>query len=536
MAIVESTQYPLSDPLFDARPHQGSAAGHREVNLLAIAWRGRWLLLLLGMVGGGIGWAMFERTTPRYTSASRITVDSSTPRLLDEHYQTMASATYLDTQAACIRSSSVLQVAAKAPENADLESFRGVDDRVGFLRSNIQVFVGGKDDVITVLTELPNAADAAQLVNSVVEAYISKYAEQRRTVEILTILRNEKQRRDKELEDCRTELETFRKQHPELSVHVAEGNVITLRFASLSDELNRTEIELLQAKALFNRVKKMYDTPSQRPFLLELAANQQQTLRDVELERQVKTLEQSLVSERARWGEGHPRVRLLADSLDEMREELKKKQAAIIESFVESQRQNFELLDHKRIELQAAYDRQFEAASRVSTLVAQLDSLQEALLRAEEDCDNVEERIKSVNLAEEVGGSMQVRVLDPATASKVPTYPNRSRFLAMGILAGTLAGFGLAWIRDLLDHRLRSIDETAEVLQLPVLGMLPHMGIAHDQAHIGRLAALAPRSSISEAIRTLRTALHFGLAGNEAKTLCITSPAAGDGKSTVASN
>ena len=50
------------------------------------------------------------------------------------------------------------------------------------------------------------------------------------------------------------------------------------------------------------------------------------------------------------------------------------------------------------------------------------------------------------------------------------------------------------------------------------------------------MVALQPRSMAAEAIRTLRTALHFGIAGPESKVFVVTSPAPRDGKSTVASN
>lgn len=97
-------------------------------------------------------------------------------------------------------------------------------------------------------------------------------------------------------------------------------------------------------------------------------------------------------------------------------------------------------------------------------------------------------------------------------------------------------GFGLAWLRDLLDHRLKSIDEIANVLQLPVLGALPYSSTSGDRRNAGRIVALTPRSTAAESVRTLRTALHFGLAGNDAKVIVVTSPSPGDGKSTVASN
>jgi capsular exopolysaccharide synthesis family protein len=241
------------------------------------------------------------------------------------------------------------------------------------------------------------------------------------------------------------------------------------------------------------------------------------------------------MSERTRWGEGHPNVKALNETLEDYREQLQKKQKSVVDMYVESLRQNYELLDQKREELQSAYNEQFEAATAVSSLSVKLASLQEAFARTERMCDILDERIKEVNLSEEVG-SMNVSILETAGPSSTPTYPNRGKFLAIGTLLGGLTGFGLAWLRDLLDHRLRSVDEVAEVLQLPVLGVLPLLGGARDPEQVGRIVANAPRSSVAEAVRTLRTALHFGLAGHDAQTIAITSPSPGDGKSTIASN
>jgi capsular exopolysaccharide synthesis family protein len=107
----------------------------------------------------------------------------------------------------------------------------------------------------------------------------------------------------------------------------------------------------------------------------------------------------------------------------------------------------------------------------------------------------------------------------------------------MGILGGGLMGFGLAWLRDLLDHRLKSVEEIASVLQLPVLGALPYFTDQPEKVAAGRLVVLAPRSAAAESFRTLRTALHFGLAGrDDVKAIVVTSPSPGDGKSTIASN
>jgi capsular exopolysaccharide synthesis family protein len=62
--------------------------------------------------------------------------------------------------------------------------------------------------------------------------------------------------------------------------------------------------------------------------------------------------------------------------------------------------------------------------------------------------------------------------------------------------------------------------------------------ISEKQAILGRgqKVRLRPKSVIAEAYRTVRTAVFFGVPKGEAQTILVTSPAAGDGKSTLASN
>ena len=129
------------------------------------------------------------------------------------------------TQAELIRSTIVLSAAAEAPELRSLATFEGIDNPVGLIRKYLTVDVGN-DDIINVSIELPNAEDASQIVNAVVDAYIAKYAEKRSTnvADVLGILRDEKRLRDNELESRRKALEEFRKSHVALAVQTAGEN------------------------------------------------------------------------------------------------------------------------------------------------------------------------------------------------------------------------------------------------------------------------------------------------------------------------
>ena len=80
-------------------------------------------------------------------------------------------------------------------------------------------------------------------------------------------------------------------------------------------------------------------------------------------------------------------------------------------------------------------------------------------------------------------------------------------------------------------------EDVEEVLHLPILGTLGRLPEAAQQSGIYRLVMLLyPRSAAAEAFRTMRTNVEFADIDSGLHSLLVTSPAAGDGKSTVAAN
>ncbi|RJQ48568.1 MAG: hypothetical protein C4530_24465 [Desulfobacteraceae bacterium] len=73
------------------------------------------------------------------------------------------------------------------------------------------------------------------------------------------------------------------------------------------------------------------------------------------------------------------------------------------------------------------------------------------------------EKITSVSLAE------------PAHVPLKPVSPNKTLYLALALLLGSLGGLTFAFLAELLDDRLEDIDEIEAVLQLPVLASIPEM-------------------------------------------------------------
>ena len=105
---VEPYQLTVAEPHAPGTEH---AENHRETNLLHLAWRNRWLILLCMIIGAVAAWVTLQRVTPRYTAASRVYIDRDLPQILSDDLQIGQSASYLYTQAELIRSTPVSAIA-----------------------------------------------------------------------------------------------------------------------------------------------------------------------------------------------------------------------------------------------------------------------------------------------------------------------------------------------------------------------------------------------------------------------------------------
>jgi polysaccharide biosynthesis transport protein len=128
------------------------------------------------------------------------------------------------------------------------------------------------------------------------------------------------------------------------------------------------------------------------------------------------------------------------------------------------------------------------------------------------------------------------RVLQQATgAAKVQPRPRRAFILAE--LLGAVFAFALILLAEALDRRVRTEEEIAEGLQLPLLGRVSPP--PHRLAKKNELVMLAePMGADSEAFRKLRGTIEFVTFQHEAayRTIMFTSAAPREGKSTTVAN
>ncbi len=133
-------------------------------------------------------------------------------------------------------------------------------------------------------------------------------------------------------------------------------------------------------------------------------------------------------------------------------------------------------------------------------------------------------------------------VLSPAVAPTSPTSPRPLRSAATGLLAGLVAGLGLAFLREILDDRVYGPAQLAQHGYPPVLGVIPRtrrrrlawLNKVLDRGRNSNLP-LVPSEAL-EAYRSLRSSITFLGVDEPLKVIQVTSSKPGEGKSTTITN
>ncbi|KAA3616684.1 MAG: hypothetical protein DWQ05_13215 [Calditrichaeota bacterium] len=152
-----------------------------------------------------------------------------------------------------------------------------------------------------------------------------------------------------------------------------------------------------------------------------------------------------------------------------------------------------------------------------------------------------------ISMAGQIG---KVRIIDRAVEPGSPISPKKRQNLMLGMLFGLGLGFAIAISLEYLDKTVRTVEDI-ERLNLPFVGTIPHIdvessgglssllpnGNGKNADFQARMIALnRPKSPISEAYRIIRTNLQYSQADGNLKTILITSPGPGEGKSTTTIN
>lgn len=182
----------------------------------------------------------------------------------------------------------------------------------------------------------------------------------------------------------------------------------------------------------------------------------------------------------------------------------------------------------------AAQQREAALTSRVNQLKSNLFDLrrrstQYNILMREVDTnrqlyDALLQRYKEIGVAGGVGVN-NIAVVDVGDLPDKPSSPRLALNLAFALLGGLLAGVALAFALDQLEDSLSDPAEVAELLRIPLIGVVPKVN-GEPLA-----AMLDVKSTLSEAYFSVQTSLALATTHGFPRALVVTSSRPNEGKS-----
>jgi len=385
--------------------------------------------------------------------------------------------------------------------------------------------------LVNVSFESKNPQLATQVANTHAQLYIESTLERKFTAsqEAVSWLNQRIKEVEKKLQQTEENLQAYREKEGLVSIDFEERQGIILQSLNdLNAALTKAKTEKIEKMQLYNEIKNLsaqpqmidsFPTVVQNPLIQELKANY------IALSGEYAKLSQ-------KYGPEHPNMIRLASEINGVKEkiaqEVKKiaqsieteyrlaceKENAILNAMEEKKREALEL-NQKQIK----YNLLKREADTTRTL------FQSLLQRAKEA--TVTEGLEVTNIV----------VVDPARIPEHPIKPKKLQNILLALIIGLTLGIGLAFFLEYLDNTIKTPEEVERYLKIPFLGVVgtfPPDATETTKKEI--IAHTAPRSTIAEAFRTIRTNLLFSSPDQEKRVFLVTSASPQEGKTVLTAN
>ncbi len=430
-----------------------------------------------------------------------------------------------------------------------------------FLAYNIIVKPVERTDIIRVLVHSTDPQEAAIIANAVADNLLeqSKNTARLKVSEVRKFLEDQLTVVENNLKRSADSLRLFKEKNKVFSLST-EGVALFSKLSAFDGQYNEANADYVTKKKQLDFLKEQY------------RQNQKDLLKDITESNSpiIVNLREKLIGYETECStfllqgltEDHPKINRIRNRIEEIKSQLKIEVEKLIASDAERgdllaiNEKIMEELASLEVEIVAlaakkeaigrtrtSYEKQFSTLPAKELSLAQLE-------RAYKINDNIYEMLmekyEEVKITE-AGQLGNVKIIDQAFVPSAPIKPNKKKNVLFALLVGIGIGLVFTVFTEYLDTSLKEPKDVEEHIGEPALGVIPNINHREfvqkygDNGHIADLKQLllthyAPRSSISEAYRSLRTNLQYFNHEKPLKSLLVTSTIAKEGKSTIVSN
>jgi capsular exopolysaccharide synthesis family protein len=432
------------------------------------------------------------------------------------------------------------------------------------LRKSTKIGSIRETDVLKINVASSDSSDSIFLTNRVSEVYrkLDLAGGQGELHFLLTFLDSQMAKYESRLADVENELQQFQSKN---QIYALDGSA-QLLLSDLTDYESIYFTNLAELEVASERVKylKSQLSDSEQALMKEITNTNNPMI--VALRGRIAELEAQKVQQMV--SEGWSEQSMQARDFDRRVNEMKRKLTSVTESLILSgwseedpfaaSQGIFNRIVEQEVEVHSAKSRAEEynkLVGQMSDRLTNLPSLTLKYARLERELKlnenlylNMKQKYEESRITE-AGQRGKVHVLDPAIiAEKVK--PNKKINLFLGIFLGLGFGLGYAFLKEFLDNTIKAVEQL-ERKGLTVLGIIPDMS-QHSQKSLKKNSPITsktspqiqrrlithedPKSPVSESYRSLRTNITFASVDKKIKSILVSSPQPGEGKSTTVAN
>ncbi len=437
------------------------------------------------------------------------------------------------------------------------------EQMISGLQRNLQALPAANADVVVIRARSESAAGAQLVTNAYLDEFLeqSKVSARDEIGEVKAFLSTQLDVVEARLHAAEESLKSYQEEHQMVGLP-AEAEAVVEQVTQFEGLLNEaiTEHGMRSARLEYLRVELSQQMATLPEDIAEVSSPIIVTLRGSLAE--LEGIRSQLLA--GGYGESHPKMLEVSEEIDETKRRLIETTRAALDRTLSTQDplaysqelvEKILVLEVDVASTSARIRKLREVVDDYSEKLTDLPATSLDLARLERD-RRVNEDIYTMLLesseeariaeARETG---EVRAIDRAQLPEYPVTPRRKLNLAIGGILGLVLGFGLAFVRESRDDTVKSVADIEQPTGLNVLGLVPAFRAARMSGSLpingnGRGRGLKrhllirhePDSQASEAYRAIRTNLCYLGRHGPPRSLVITSPGPGEGKSATASN
>lgn len=390
------------------------------------------------------------------------------------------------------------------------------------LQNKLKVTNNGRSLSLYIAFESRDPKKAAALANAVADEYLvdqleAKYEVAARANEWLskrlTSLRQEVAMNEKVVEAFREKAKL---------IQVDGGTIAIRQIEEINKQLIMARASTSQAEARYRSAKSMVNSTGGIEGSTDVLSSPLiQRLREQEALVLRKEAELS-----SRYGKRHPTmINTRAERVD-----IQRKIKQEVQKVLRSLGGEVNIARAKEKQLQSDLSGYERKAGKELRQTVQLRQLQREADASRTLYENFLARFKQTSEQQEMQ-LPDTRIIARADIPDAAAFPKKWLFLVVGLVLGGILGVIAAYVIEYFDRGFRTVPQLEETTGLAVVGQVPSLKNTTTRPPEDYVVD-KPLSAFSEALRSVRTAIHFSNVDQPPKSVMVTSSGPGEGKTT----